>query len=100
MLRTHRVMSGGVRSRQQCKPRLSRKAGRPNGLSCAIQGEWEDLRQMPRPPKTLEARISAAVALDPCEVLFVHRDAENASRHVRRSEIAAAVQAAISLLLT
>jgi hypothetical protein len=56
-----------------------------NGVSCAIQGEWEDLRQMPRPPKTLEARISA---------LFVHRDAENASRHVRRSEIAAAVQAA------
>jgi hypothetical protein len=54
-------------------------------VSCAIQGEWEDLRQMPRPPKTLEARISA---------LFVHRDAENASRHVRRSEIAAAVQAA------
>lgn len=65
-----------------------------NGVSCAIQGEWEDLRRMPRPPKTLEARISAAVALYPCEVLFVHRDAENASRHVRRSEIAAAVQAA------
>ena len=36
-----------------------------NGVSCAIQGEWEDLRRMPRPPKTLEARISAAVALYP-----------------------------------
>jgi hypothetical protein len=67
---------------------------RANGVSCAIQGEWADLRQMPRPPSTLEMKIGAAAALYPCEVMFVHRDAENVSRQLRRKEIEAAIQAA------
>jgi hypothetical protein len=67
---------------------------RVNGVSCAIQGEWADLRQMPSPPTTLETKIGAAADLYPCEVIFVHRDAENASRQLRREEIEAAMQAA------
>jgi hypothetical protein len=67
---------------------------RANGVSCAIQGEWADLRQLPRPPIRLEERIGEAAALYPCELLFIHRDAEDESREFRRSEIEAAVQAA------
>jgi hypothetical protein len=67
---------------------------RVNGVSCAIQGEWADLRQMPHPPTTLVTKIGAAAALYPCEVIFIHRDAENASRQLRRKEIEAAMQAA------
>jgi hypothetical protein len=67
---------------------------RANGVSCAIQGEWADLRRMPRPPTTLETKIGAAAALYPCEVMFVHRDAENASRQLRKKEIETAMQAA------
>lgn len=67
---------------------------RANGVSCAIQGEWAELRLLPRPPIRLEERIGEAAALYPCELLFVHRDAENESREVRRSEIEAAVQVA------
>jgi len=54
-------------------------------------GEWPDLRQLPRPPRTLETRIAAAVELAPCDLLFVHRDAERHEPDARRAEIAAAV---------
>jgi len=67
---------------------------RENGVSCAIQGEWADLRRLPRPPRTLETKIRAAAELYPCEVMFVHRDAENSSRQSRKRGIEAAMQAA------
>ncbi|WP_140853529.1 hypothetical protein [Myxococcus xanthus] len=52
-----------------------------------VELRWADLRGLPRPPKTLETRIAAAVALYPCELLFVHRDAERDPPEWRVNEI-------------
>ncbi len=48
---------------------------------------WADLRQLHPPPKGLSNRILSAVNLYPCDILFIHRDAENQPREVRVNEI-------------
>ena len=53
----------------------------------AIQPEWAELRRLPRPPKKLSEQIKTSVELYPCDLLFVHRDAEGMSREERVSEI-------------
>lgn len=53
----------------------------------AIQPEWADLGRMPRPPRQLAGRIEAALNLFPCDLLFVHRDAEAQELEVRQKEI-------------
>lgn len=52
--------------------------------------QWADLRGLSRPPKGLAERIRSATALFPCELLFVHRDAEREPPEVRVQEIAKA----------
>lgn len=61
-----------------------------------IQGEWADLRRLPKPPprSRLDERIRLSVDLFPCDLLFVHRDAENARYQRRVSEINRAVETA------
>jgi hypothetical protein len=59
----------------------------------AIQAEWADFRNLPKPPKTLMEKIQKAVELYPCDVLFIHRDAENQGSKLRFSEIDKAIQA-------
>ncbi|MBM7114066.1 hypothetical protein [Archangium primigenium] len=54
-------------------------------------GEWAELRRLPRPPRTLGERIQMCLELYPCELLFVHRDAESASRVDRVEEISQAL---------
>ena len=56
-----------------------------------FSGQWADLRGLPRPPRDLRSRISRAMELHPCELLFVHRDAETAPRDARVEEIKRAV---------
>lgn len=41
-----------------------------------IQPEWADLRRLPHPPRNLTSRIEKSLDLYPCDLLFVHRDAE------------------------
>ena len=53
----------------------------------AWQPEYADLRRLPRPPKGLAARIETTLHRYPCELLFVHRDAEKESPEHRKSEI-------------
>ena len=53
--------------------------------------EFADLRPYNRPVKGLTARIEKAMELYDCDVLFVHRDAENVLMETRLQEIAAAV---------
>ncbi|HLL03777.1 MAG TPA: hypothetical protein VK539_24550 [Myxococcaceae bacterium] len=50
-------------------------------------GEWADLRRLPRPPRGLVERIEVCLELYPCDLLFVHRDAETADRIERVEEI-------------
>jgi hypothetical protein len=57
----------------------------------AVNGAWADLRRLPSPPKDLQGRIAAALDLYPCDVLFVHRDAEGESLDRRVAEIEDAV---------
>src|SRR6266581_519353 len=59
-----------------------------------IVATWAELRRLRNPPTGLEARIRASLDLYPCELLFVHRDAERESPDGRRDEIRRAVDAA------
>jgi hypothetical protein len=60
----------------------------------AIQESWADLRRLSRPPKKLHERILRSLELYPCDLLFVHRDAENASLQTRIQEIQDALASA------
>ena len=59
-----------------------------------IQGEWADLRRLPKPPprSRMPERIRLSLDLYPCDLLFIHRDAENAAPEKRISEITGALQ--------
>lgn len=52
-----------------------------------IQFEWADLRRLRKPPQGLAQRIEKSLELYPCDLLFVHRDAERSSRQRRVKEI-------------
>ena len=53
---------------------------------------FADLRDLPRPPKQLPERIQQSIELFPCDLLFVHRDAERESVDRRKEEILLAVE--------
>lgn len=53
----------------------------------AIQAEWAELRHLPRPPKGLAEKIQMGLDLYPCDVLFVHRDADREAYSTRVTEI-------------
>jgi hypothetical protein len=61
---------------------------------CAVQAHWADLRRVPKLPKTLHERIQVSVKLYPCDLIFVHRDAEGMSLIERKGEIDDAVRRA------
>jgi hypothetical protein len=54
-------------------------------------GVRAELERLPAPPGSLANRIRKAVELYPCDVLFVHRDAEKDRPESRDAEIQAAV---------
>lgn len=60
---------------------------RQYATGCVIQPEWADLRRLPRPIRNLTERIRTSLDLYPCDLLFVHRDAENISYERRVNEI-------------
>ena len=68
---------------------------REHRVDCAIQSTWADLRRLPKPPKTLPLRIISSLELYPCDLLFVHRDAEREPRENRVAEIREAITLAV-----
>ncbi len=56
----------------------------------AVNGDWSDLSHLRLPPKGLSERMKRSMELYPCDVLFVHRDAEGETREKRVEEIHAA----------
>lgn len=56
-------------------------------ISTGVRAEF---RRLPEPPKGLAERLAKAIELHPCDVLFVHRDAERQSSESRVAEIRAA----------
>lgn len=67
---------------------------RQYAASMPIQSYWADLRRLREPPRELDERIRESVRMYPCDLLFVHRDAETASLQHRQSEISRAVEVA------
>lgn len=63
---------------------------RQHALDHVIQPNWADLRGLPRPPHSLHERIRWACELYPCDIIFIHRDAEREPRERRTAEIWAA----------
>jgi hypothetical protein len=61
------------------------------GVACPVNGQWADFRQLPKRPVNLKQRIVKALEIYPCDVLFVHRDAEREPPENRVSEIERAV---------
>lgn len=59
---------------------------------CLPQPTWADLRRVRQPTRRLEDRVTLALALYPCDLLFVHRDAEKEPRATRVEEIRRAVE--------
>lgn len=60
--------------------------------SFAVQEQWADLRGVKLPDRKLESRIPKTLEYYPCDILFVHRDAENQSHQNRLREIMNAVE--------
>ncbi len=60
----------------------------------AIQSEWADLRRLREKPCDLAGKIQVAVDLYPCDLLFIHRDAEKQPFEMRIHEIDLALQMA------
>ena len=65
---------------------------RAHGVRCAIQPSLAETWALPSKAATLEARIRTGIELYPCDLLFVHRDAENQDPAARRQEICRAAQ--------
>jgi hypothetical protein len=56
--------------------------------TCPFSGQWFDPREFDLRHASLLERLQRAVAAYPCDLLFVHRDAENHPPEDRESEIA------------
>lgn len=63
-----------------------------NGVNRPIESTWADLRSLPKPVARLEEKINTAMELYPCNLLFVHRDAEREPRAHRTTEIKVAIR--------
>jgi Domain of unknown function (DUF4276) len=72
---------------------------RAHQVECAIQPTWADLRRLPKPPKKLSEKIQLTIELYPCDLLFIHRDAERESPEKRVVEIEQALRDISSIVL-
>lgn len=62
----------------------------------AVESSWADLSRLREPPKTLQKRITVALDLYPCDLLFIHRDAESERYEMRHAEIRKALGALVT----
>ena len=61
------------------------------GTPLLLSGEWADPRRLSNRPHGLLERLQHALALYPCDLLFVHRDAEKQNPELRHCEFQAAL---------
>lgn len=65
-----------------------------NGVKVPIESQWADLGRLSRQHRPdLTAKIRSCLDFYPCDLLFVHRDAENAPMQRRVEEVSAAIRA-------
>ena len=73
---------------------------RTNGYDGSLQGEFCDFRLLKKPSSyQLADKIKYGLRLFPCDLLFIHRDAERASRQRRLREISRALNIAFCNLV-
>lgn len=53
----------------------------------AIKSDWADLGRLPKPPKTWPDKIRDTLNLYPCDLLFIHHDAEKEPYETRHAQI-------------
>jgi len=58
-----------------------------NGITLPIVSRWADLSRLRERPNCLAEKIERSVDLYPCDLLFIHRDAEREPLKNRREEI-------------
>lgn len=58
---------------------------------CSVESDWADLGRLPQPPKSLPDKIRVALNLYPCDLLFIHSDAEKEPFETRHAEITRAL---------
>lgn len=63
-----------------------------NGVNAEIVSAWADLSRLRERPIDLSERIERSLELYPCDVLFIHRDAEREPAENRRNEITQALE--------
>lgn len=59
-----------------------------------VESQWADIGRLREPPQALPDQIRTAIDLYPCDLLFVHRDADRVGHGFRREEIIHALDAA------
>lgn len=64
---------------------------RENGVVRPIRIDWAELRHLPKVPRGLAHRIEKSVELYPCDLLFVHKDAEKDDPLKKSQEVSAAI---------
>jgi len=64
---------------------------REHGVARTIVPDFADLRRLRQIPQGLAERIRVTLLLYPCNMLFIHRDAEREPYTVRRAEITRAL---------
>lgn len=69
-------------------------ANAPSHEELSIDSQFADFRDAPETPQSLTEKIRRAVQEYPCDVLFVHRDAEREEPARRRDEIEQAAREA------
>lgn len=57
----------------------------------SIHGVWSDLRRFPRKPQNLQEKVLLTLDFYPCDILFIHRDAEREPVERRQEEIKSAL---------
>lgn len=67
---------------------------RRNGIT-KILPVWADFGRLRRPPRSLVSKVQTAVMLYPCDLLFIHRDAEAMRPEDREAEISLALGAVV-----
>jgi hypothetical protein len=65
---------------------------RESGITIPIYEEWAELRHLPQIPRSLSEKLEKSIDLYPCDLLFVHRDAERENPGKRREEVAGAME--------
>ncbi len=70
---------------------------RAGGFVGEVQARWVDPRPLPGDQRSLQNRIQLSLEYQPCDLLFIYRDAEKEPREARVAEIKAAIEAVDSL---